>query len=300
MMVLAAVLLALAVVAWPPRDRSWSTTGARAANAPGTGIATGGRFLAVVAHDRPWGREGRDHRDGAELVALLDAIAPALAAGLPPAAALAHLSRRGQGDVGTGGPRSGPVDALLADLVAEATAGRPLAPVWTRHALEGRWGRSGPSGPSGPSGSRGLGGSGGSGGSGPSRSGWSGEVAFVARAWSLSESLGSPLAECATVAARVVRQQSARRQRLAIALAGPRATAAVLTALPLAGPVVGLLLGLSPRQLYATPAALASTLSGLVLLMLGRWWCSRLVAGIGGGHAARRPRSGGPAGVGRR
>ena len=268
MVILAAVLLAVAVAAWPARDRLWRGTGGLPATGPligsATGAATGGGLQGGTARPWPWGRARRDARDGEELLLLLDAIAPALAAGLPPAAALAHLTRRGRSGGGTGDPRAGPVDALLADLVAEANAGRPLAPVWNRHAHEGLWGRSG----------------------------WSGEVAFVARAWSLSESLGSPLAECATVAARAVRQQSARRQRLAIALAGPRATAAVLTALPLAGPVVGLLLGLPPQQLYATPVAVVSTLVGLALLLLGRWWCARLVAGIGrrGPTRGSRPR----------
>lgn len=279
MLIVAAVLVAAAVVAWPRRERPFRALGGSLEIIPESLAAGRDRFGAPPAFrwqgvpgrpDADGHRRRRYHRhrrtdDGEELLVLLDAIAPALAAGLPPATALAHLSRRGRGDVGTEDPRAGPVEALLADLVTQANAGRPLAPVWTRHARPGRWGRSGSS--------------------------WSGEVAFVARAWTLSESLGSPLAECATVAARAVRQQSARRQRLAIALAGPRATATVLTALPLAGPVVGLLLGLSPRQLYGTPVAAVSTLSGLALLLLGRWWCARLVAGIGRSHSTRRSAS---------
>ncbi len=276
MVILAAVLLVAAVVAWPPRDRPLRVSGGVLATSL-EGIGPGGdhdetapaRFWQWL----PGPRRSCHSDDDEELLVLLDAIAPALAAGLPPAAALSHLTRRGGGDVSTNGPRVGPVEKLVSDLAAQANAGRPLAPVWARHAGRGPRGRSGRSGSSGRSG----------------RSGGSGELAFVARAWSLSESLGAPLAECATVAARAVRQQSARRQSLAIALAGPRATATVLTALPLAGPVVGALLGLSPRQLYGTPVAAVSTLSGLALLLLGRWWCARLVAGIGRSRPTRRP-----------
>lgn len=280
-MILAAVLLAVAVGAWaPPADGAWRAHGGSTlAGGPGGVGATHGERTARSVIERLWRRMRgqRDSHDGEELLVLLDAIAPALAAGLPPAAALAHLTRRGQDVTGAGDHRVGPVEALLADLVAEARGGRPLAPVWTRHAREGRWGSPGP----GRGGRRGASG----------RPGWSAEVAFVARAWSLSESLGSPLAECASVAARAVRQRSARRQRLAVALAGPRATATVLTSLPLAGPLVGLLLGLSPGQLYATPPAVVSTVSGLALLLLGRWWCARLVGSIGRRRATGSPRA---------
>lgn len=269
-----AVLVAVAVAVWPARLRSWP---------PPPGVLDGsGSAVAPVADDSALGAVGPRGRwqirrgradDGDRLLGLLDAIVPALVAGLPPVAALGHLSRREASREGTLRLPTDRVDALLADLVTESIAGRPLAPVWARHAAAGSPRASGTGSASGT-------------GRAPGRAGrsatarWSSQVAFVARAWSLSESLGSPLAECVTVAARTVRQHSARQRRLDIALAGPRATATVLTALPLAGPVVGLLLGLSPGQLYGSPVAIIATAAGLALLLVGRWWCARLVAGI--------------------
>ncbi|MEO7058634.1 MAG: hypothetical protein ABI083_02855 [Lapillicoccus sp.] len=169
---------------------------------------------------------------------------------------MAHFGGEVGADVARGrDPTS--LDALLDDLIQESATGGRLAPVWRRHARAFR----------------------------------SADVTFVAQAWSLSETLGAPLADSVTLAAASVRQHVSRRQRVAIAVAGPRATATVLSGLPLAGPVVGLLLGLSPRELYGTPVGAVSTSLGVILLLVGRWWCRRMVAGL----ARPRGLAGGPA-----
>ena len=68
----------------------------------------------------------------------------------------------------------------------------------------------------------------------------------------------------------------------ATALAGPRATARILTVLPFAGLVIGALMGVDPlRVLFATPWGLLCLVMGVALTMAGRAWSSRLVAAAG-------------------
>ncbi len=145
------------------------------------------------------------------------------------------------------------VGMLQDRLLAAADVAAPLAPVWAREAAAHR----------------------------------SHELRVVARAWALSEALGSPLADCVGLAADLVRHRVAHEQRMAIALAGPRATTMVLSLLPLAGPVVGALLGIPPTALYSGSAALGSGLLGLLLLGAGRWWCASLVARVSRPRAVR-------------
>lgn len=143
---------------------------------------------------------------------------------------------------------------LVTELSAAAATGKSLAPVWAARAEQQA----------------------------------SPELRLVAAAWSLSESLGAPLADAAALAADLLRQRQERQRRLAVALAGPRATVVVLTLLPLGGPALALLLGLSPVELYANPPAVASVLLGLALLLLGRSWCSRMVRRLEAPRAVRK------------
>ncbi len=103
-------------------------------------------------------------------------------------------------------------------------------------------------------------------------------VALVARAWELSERLGAPLAPSVATAAQLVRRSLRLQDRVDTALAGPRATMRLLTALPLVGPLVGWAFGVDPVRLYwAGPVTQLATLAGLGLLLLGRLWCQALV-----------------------
>ncbi|QIM22798.1 hypothetical protein G7075_19400 [Phycicoccus sp. HDW14] len=51
----------------------------------------------------------------------------------------------------------------------------------------------------------------------------------------------------------------------------------LLTLLPLGGPLVGVLLGLSPTTLYGSAPARAAAGVGLVLTASGWWWSRSLV-----------------------
>jgi tight adherence protein B len=200
----------------------------------------------------PWSlprrrRRGRAvERAAVEILDVLDALAPALRAGLPPAAALRLVTRSGA----PSGPRpstSVPSGSGALDDLAEAAAqGGPLAPTWSAYADALS----------------------------------SSDLRLVAAAWSLCDALGSPLAPTVATVADAVRRRRAVRQRIAAASAGPRATMRVLTALPLTGPLVALAVGVSPGDLYAEPAGAASLVVGLVLLLLGRFWAGRLVGAV--------------------
>ncbi|HEU4332239.1 MAG TPA: hypothetical protein VFR40_14065, partial [Lapillicoccus sp.] len=106
----------------------------------------------------------------------------------------------------------------------------------------------------------------------------------MAAAWSLCETLGSPLAPTVTTVADVVRRRRAVRHRIAAALAGPQATMRVLTTLPLSGPLVAVVVGVAPAELYAGAAGVSSLVVGLLLLLVGRVWASRMVRAVTAEH----------------
>lgn len=106
------------------------------------------------------------------------------------------------------------------------------------------------------------------------------DLAAVARAWSLSERTGAPLADALTTAAAVSRAGRAHRQRVASATAGARATCALLSLLPVGGVAVGLVLGLTPSELYSSRLAQASLVLGVVVLVIGRWTVERMVSRV--------------------
>lgn len=103
------------------------------------------------------------------------------------------------------------------------------------------------------------------------------DLAVLARAWRLSEESGAAASRTTAGAAAAIRARVAARDRVGAALAGPRASMGLLTALPLAGPLVGLLLGVSPAELYGSEAARASAAVGLLLTAAGWWWGRSLV-----------------------
>jgi tight adherence protein B len=104
---------------------------------------------------------------------------------------------------------------------------------------------------------------------------------LVGQAWVLSDTAGVSLAEALDVAVDLLRAARDRRRRLDVALAGPRATIGILSLLPLAGPVVGLVFGISPTALYTgSPLATAAAGLGVVLLAAGHLWCRRMVAAV--------------------
>jgi tight adherence protein B len=217
--------------------RSWP--GELPASEPGTAeVMRRAHRLRWHSRRHPGGTEQPE----AEALELLDALAPALRAGLAPAAALRLVTE------------SVPSRAELTWLADTAARGDPLAPGWMAYAEAVD----------------------------------SDDLRLVAAAWSLCETLGSPLAPTVATVCDAVRRRRAVRRRIAAAVAGPQATMRVLTALPLSGPFVALAVGVAPSELYARPAGAASLVSGLLLLMLGRVWAARMVRVV----IAERPVSG--------
>ncbi len=278
------LLVTAAVLVWPGRRRlqpAYEFLG-RASDGHGRGGSAGGcsgETISMVdrirwlAHEDPvevlraaWARSRSRRRASADaldeaLLGVLDALEPALVAGLTPARALELAAP----SVGTGtAPRPGPagldrgsvgrvgvhrdgMGSLVEEAVRAAEAGSSVGRVWQRWADD--------------TGSRTLG--------------------FVAAAWLLSERTGAPLAEAVARASARTRAELSRRRRVTSAVAGPRATVNVLSALPLVGPLFGLASGLDPSEVYlSSPVVVGAVGFGFVLLLVGRWWCRRLVASV--------------------
>ena len=234
---------------------------------PRPNAASGRGDVGSAGARRPGRPRGSPEEAEAEALDLLDALAPALRAGLPPVTALRLIassappdreptngpsgvsggsrggrggSRGGRGE--SSGRRGGAADAL--GLAAQR--GEALAPVWFAYAEALR----------------------------------SDDLRLVAAAWSLCDTLGSPLAPTVATVSDVVRRRRSVRQRIAAALAGPRATMRVLTALPLSGPFVAIAVGVSPGDLYTEAAGAMSLAVGLAVLLLGRLWAGRMIRAV--------------------
>lgn len=104
------------------------------------------------------------------------------------------------------------------------------------------------------------------------------DLGVLVRAWRLSEHLGAPASDTTATAAAVIRERRAAAERAAAVVAGPRASMRLLTALPLLGPAVGLLLGIGPGHLYGSTPARVGAVLGVLLTALGWWWGHRLLA----------------------
>ncbi|WP_010148242.1 type II secretion system F family protein [Serinicoccus profundi] len=105
-------------------------------------------------------------------------------------------------------------------------------------------------------------------------------VAAVARSWQVAARSGAPLAEALRVSARTARERRRLEDAVQTASAGARATATVLTLLPLAGIGLAAMLGVHPAALYATPLAWACLGAGAALLLLGQVLVRRLIAQV--------------------
>lgn len=105
------------------------------------------------------------------------------------------------------------------------------------------------------------------------------EARLIAHAWSLSEDTGAPLAQTATCAAELVRSRRAQDRALRVAVAGAASTIRVLTLLPIAGPLLAVVLGVDPVAAYLrSPPVWACLVLAAVLVLLGRRWVGRQVA----------------------
>lgn len=244
-MTLLALAASVAVLLWPSRPAAMMTAGARRSlgldGARADGNNTGWRtWLERLRLGAPSGRR----RAGGgldELADLLEVLVPPLRAGTSVGAAVEVAGRA----VGAGEPFGGTnrLGGLVGDLSAAASAGRSLAEVWNDAASASR----------------------------------SPDLQFVARSWTLSEQTGVPLSVALATAARSVRARQAAERALDAATAGARASMGLLALLPASGPVIGLLFGLTPVDLYGR-----STVSALCLLAGGAlgvtgWLWSRAI-----------------------
>lgn len=183
----------------------------------------------------------RDRADQA-LLTVIDALRPALEAGLPPGWALSEAAT------------ACPDPTLRAQLAQAAVRGkdgdglgRALTAIQQETSEETRTG------------------------AGPE---------LLAGAWTLAERLGTPLAAATDTVAGIIRDDLAARRAVEQAVTEARATVRVLLVLPLAGPVIGAAVGIHPGDLYGSAAPLLSALIGLSLTALGHRWMTRLVARV--------------------
>jgi len=113
------------------------------------------------------------------------------------------------------------------------------------------------------------------------------QAAAVVAADRLAADLGAPLAPLLdAVAEQLAAQAEADGERRA-ALAGPRATAAVLTGLPVLGVLLGVAVGADPFAVLLDGSVGSAALGvGVVLVVVGRGWTTRLAR-----HAASAGRA---------
>jgi tight adherence protein B len=105
------------------------------------------------------------------------------------------------------------------------------------------------------------------------------QLSCLAVAVDASERAGAPLAASLEGLAYALRAQEESRRERETALAAPKATAAVMTALPAVGLLLGAVLGADPLAVLAgTAVGRAVLVLGGALWLAGRWWIRRLVA----------------------
>lgn len=143
-------------------------------------------------------------------------------------------------------PQGGAVDGPWAELHRAAVEGQPLGQAWQRVARRTR----------------------------------SPTAAAVARAWAVAAASGAPVAAAVRSSAQAARERRRLERAVETATAGARATATVLTVLPVAGVGLATLLGVPPQHLYGHPLAVASAALGVVLLAVGALVVRRMVASV--------------------
>lgn len=109
------------------------------------------------------------------------------------------------------------------------------------------------------------------------------DLVLLRSAWRLAEEVGATASAVTASAAASVRERRAAADRTAVVVAGPRASMLLLSALPLAGPVAAVLVGLAPSRLYDSTASRLLAVAGLLLSAAGWWWARGLL------RRARRP-----------
>lgn len=100
-------------------------------------------------------------------------------------------------------------------------------------------------------------------------------LARVARAWTLAQRHGLPLADILDAVARDLDQRSRFARQVLARMAGPRTSATVLALLPVLGIGLGEAIGAQPLRMLTGPGQ-ALLVVGVALLCAGVAWCGRL------------------------
>lgn len=104
----------------------------------------------------------------------------------------------------------------------------------------------------------------------------------LAVCWQLAAVHGLPMSALMSAAQRDITERERFTDRMDAALAGPRATAAILAGLPVVGGVLGELIGAHPvRFLFASPQGGWLLMIGTALLCAGIGWTDRIIDGSG-------------------
>ncbi len=103
----------------------------------------------------------------------------------------------------------------------------------------------------------------------------------LAACWEVGSASGTGLAAAVNRLAEASRAAEEVRGELEVQLAGPRATARTLAALPLVGLLLGILMGADPVSwLVGSSVGLGCLVGGVVLTGLGTLWTSRIVSAV--------------------
>ncbi|GAA2249755.1 hypothetical protein N1031_19620 [Herbiconiux moechotypicola] len=204
-----------------------------------------------------------------EVSAVADRVAALLAAGVSPRAAWGHLAavewaqpekgsvtrsrQRERSGAGSGSGVAGNGAAI--HTIAEALAsGMAVPEALCAVAEEGRQGL-------------------------PVRRAWR----MLGVTWAVAEESGAPLAVCLRDASAAFADAASAERDRAVALAGPRATARLVTVLPLISVLGGTLIGLDTVHiLIATAGGWICLVLGLGLMLAGRAWSAALLAKAAG------------------
>ncbi|TAM69248.1 MAG: hypothetical protein EPN48_07605 [Microbacteriaceae bacterium] len=106
------------------------------------------------------------------------------------------------------------------------------------------------------------------------RTAWCG----LAAVWFVATESGAPVAQCLRQLASAFQALGQTQRDLRVALAGPAATAKLVTALPVVGVLFGLGLGFNTLQtLFTTAPGLACLTAGVLMMVLGALWNRRMI-----------------------
>ena len=107
------------------------------------------------------------------------------------------------------------------------------------------------------------------------------QLGHLAACWEVGAHSGSGMSAAVAQLLQSSRQNEELRATLEAELAGPRATAKILSGLPLIGLLLGIMLGADPvGWLSGTPIGWACLATGLSLTAIGAAWSQRMVHGV--------------------